>query len=298
MRRRRRRRRHFGLWLFIFIVVAVALTTLFLIFRGAKVSGPDDQNTNSVTKVIDTTPTASSTKTTSGTWTAAGKAEDPDGEALKVQVYLHLKANGHYRRELTIQGDSVRTIVDSGTYSGNKTYKLKSSQAVIFTYANKKAQRRQNAKATTQYGSNYAAYPSYLKTVLNNRVSKATYRYVDTTLSLSTSSHSVPTIQNAINDQADATSDTEQSSDTRADNTATSTDTGDADNTDDSADSESSSTKMTVEKAQAIVEQQYPSSDYNITAMGQTGSNFTFVVINQKTHDNQYVTVNGDGEIQ
>lgn len=55
---------------------------------------------------------------------------------------------------------------------------------------------------------------------------------------------------------------------------------------------------MTVEKAQAIVEQQYPSADYNITAMGQTGSNFTFVVINQKTRDNQYVTVNGDGEIQ
>lgn len=292
MRRRRRRRRHFGLWFFIFIVLAVALTTLFLIFRGAKVSGPDDQNTNSVTKVIDTTPNASSTQTTSGTWTAAGKAEDPDGEALKVQAYLHLKSNGHYRRELTIQGDSVRTIVDSGTYSGNKSYKLKSHQAVIFTYASKKAQRHQNAKATTQYGSDYAAYPSYLKTVLNNRVSKTTYRYVDTTLTLSTSSHSVPTIQNAINDQTDATSDTEQSSDTDDD------DTTNTDNNDDSSDSDSSSSKMTVEKAQAIVEQQYPSSDYNITAMGQTGSNFTFVVINQKTHDNQYVTVNGDGEIQ
>lgn len=302
MRRRRRRRRHFGLWFFIFMIVAIAATTLFLIFRGAKVSGPDDQNTNSVTKVIDTTPTASSTKTISGTWTASGKAEDPDGEALKVQVYLKLQANGHYRRELMIQGDSVRTIVDSGTYSGNKTYKLKSHQAVIFTYASKKAQRKQNAKATTQYGSDYAAYPSYLKTVLNNRVSKTTYRYVDTTLTLSTSTHTVPTLEAAMNDQSNTTSGTSD-----AEASSTSANDSDSDNTDtsndvssdsDSTDSDSSSSKMTVEKAQAIVEQQYPSADYNITAMGQTGSNFTFVVINQKTRDNQYVTVNGDGEIQ
>lgn len=307
MRRRRRRRRHLGLWFFIFIIVAIAATTLFLIFRGAKVSGPDSQNSSSVTKVIDTTPTASSTKTTSGTWTASGKAEDPDGEALKVQVYLKLQANGHYRRELMIQGDSVRTIVDSGTYSGSKTYKLKSHQAVIFTYASKKAQRHQNAKATTQYGSDYAAYPSYLKTVLNNRVSKTTYRYVDTKLTLSSTTHTVPTINTAMNDQANTTSDTNN-----ADASSTSTSDSNADNADNgndassesdssdsgSTDSDSSSSKMTVEKAQAIVEQQYPSSDYTITAMGQTGSTFTFVVINQKTRDNQYVTVNGDGEIQ
>lgn len=302
MRRRRRRRRHFGLWFFIFMIVVIAATTLFLIFRGAKVSGPDDHNTNSVTKVIDTTPTASSTKTISGTWTASGKAEDPDGEALKVQVYLKLQANGHYRRELMIQGDSVRTIVDSGTYSGSKTYKLKSHQAVIFTYASKKAQRHQNAKATTQYGSDYAAYPSYLKTVLNNRVSKTSYRYVDTKLTLSTTTHTVPTLDAAMNDQANTTSGTSDAdasstnaSDSDSDNADTS---NDASSDSDSTDSDSSSSKMTVEKAQAIVEQQYPSADYNITAMGQTGSNFTFVVINQKTRDNQYVTVNGDGEIQ
>lgn len=299
MRRRRRRRRHFGLWFFIFIIVAIAATTLFLIFRGAKVSGPDDQNTNSVTKVIDTTPTASSTKTTSGTWTASGKAEDPDGEALKVQVYLKLQANGHYRRELMIQGDSVRTIVDSGTYSGNKSYKLKSHQAVIFTYASKKAQRHQNAKATTQYGSDYAAYPSYLKTVLNNRVSKTSYRYVDTKLTLSTTTHTVPTLDAAMNDQANTTSDVNASSTSTSDSNSDNADPGnDASSESDSSDSDSGSSKMTVEKAQAIVTQQYPSSDYTITAMGQTGSNFTFVVINQKTRDNQYVTVNGDGEIQ
>jgi hypothetical protein len=287
------------------MIVAIAATTLFLIFRGAKVSGPDDQNTNSVTKVIDTTPTASSTKTISGTWTADGKAEDPDGEALKVQVYLHLKANGHFQRELVIQGDSVRTIVDSGTYSGSKTYKLKSHQAVIFTYASKKAQRHQNAKTTTQYGSDYAAYPSYLKTVLNNRVSKTSYRYVDTKLTLSSTTHTVPTIDAAINDQANTTSDaTDASSTSDNDSNSSNADTDDNASADsvssdsNSTDSDSSSSNMTVEKAQAIVEQQYPSSDYTITAMGQTGSNFTFVVINQKTRDNQYVTVNGDGEIQ
>lgn len=309
MRRRRRRRRHLGLWFFIFIIIAIAATTLFLIFRGAKVSGPDSQNSSSVTKVIDTTPTASSTKTTSGTWAASGKAEDPDGEALKVQVYLHLKTNGHFQREIVIQGDSVRTIVDSGTYSGKKTYKLKSHQAVIFTYASKKAQRQQTAKATTQYGSDYAAYPSYLKTVLNNRVSKTSYRYVDTKLTLSSTTHTVPTIDAAMNDQSNTTSATNDADD---DTTSTSTSDSSSDDSDtgndassdrtssdsDSTDSDSSSSKMTVEKAQAIVEQKYPSADYNITAMGQTGSNFTFVVINQKTRDNQYVTVNGDGEIQ
>lgn len=293
MRRRRRRRRHFGLWFFIFIIVAIVATTLFLIFRGAKVSGPDSQNTSSVTKVIDTTPTASSTKTTSGTWTASGKAEDPDGEALKVQVYLQLKSNGHYRREVMIQGDSIRTIVDSGSYSGKQTYKLKSQQAVIFTYASKKAQRQQNAKATTQYGSDNASYPSYLKTVLNNRVSKTTYRYVDTKLKLSTSTRTVPTINAAISAQASADDTTDSSSTT--DDADTNSQTNDAEA---SSASDTSSSKMTVTAAQAIVEAQYPSSDYTITAMGQTGTNFTFVVINQETGDNQYVTVNADGEIQ
>lgn len=311
MRRSRRRRRHFGLWFFIILIIAIALTTLFLIFRGAKVSGPDSQNASSVTKVIDTTPTASSTKTTSGTWTASGKAEDPDGESLKVQVYLTLKTNGHYRRQLVIQGDSVRTIVDSGTYSGGKTFKLKSSQAVIFTYASKKNQRNQVAKATTQYGSDYASYPSYLKTVLNNRVSKTTYRYVDTKLSLSTSNDSVPTIAKAIDAQSTTThaaesattndndtTDADTTADDQHSDTNETTDSNADSDSDSTSDSSSSSSKMTVSQAQAIVAQQYPSADYTITAMGQTGSNFTFVVINQKTRDNQYVTVNGDGEIQ
>ncbi|WP_125710281.1 hypothetical protein [Lacticaseibacillus porcinae] len=311
MRRSRRRRRHLGLWFFILIIIAIALTTLFLIFRGAKVSGPDSQNSSSVTKVIDTTPTASSTKTTSGTWTASGKAEDPDGERLKVQVYLTLKTNGHYRRELVIQGDSVRTIVDSGTYSGSKTFKLKSQNAVIFTYTSKKAQRNQVPKATTQYDSDYASYPSYLKTVLNNRVSKTTYRYVDTKLSLSTTNDSVPTIAKAMDAQSTTTraadsSTTDDNDTANADTTADEQDTKTNDstnsnadsNSDTTSDSSSSSSKMTVSQAQAIVEQQYPSSDYTITAMGQTGTNFTFVVINQKTRDNQYVTVNADGEIQ
>lgn len=213
---------------------------------------------------------------------------------MKVKVYLHLKTNGHFQREIVIQGDSVRTIVDSGTYSGKKNLQVEESSSGDFHLCQqKKAQRQQTAKATTQYGSDYAAYPSYLKTVLNNRVSKTSYRYVDTKLTLSSTTHTVPTIDAAMNDQSNTTSATNDADD---DTTSTSTSDSSSDDSDtgndassdrtssdsDSTDSDSSSSKMTVEKAQAIVEQQYPSADYNITAMGQTGSNFTFVVINQK----------------
>ncbi|WP_407892025.1 hypothetical protein [Lacticaseibacillus sp. N501-2] len=289
MRRRRRRRRHFGLWLFIIIIVAVASTTLFLIYRGAKVSGPNS-NASSVTKVIDTTPTNQANKTVSGTWRADGAAKDPDGEKLHVRVSLRLRPNGHYRRELKIQGQTLRTIVDSGTYTGRKTFKLKSTQAVIFTYASKAAQNAHRAKATSRYGQEIAAYPSYLNKVLNNRVSKTTYEYVNTRLSLKHTSQTVPTIAAAISQQTSRHQTTGESS--TADD-----DTSDATSSDDTSSSDASS-KMTVSEAQAIVEQQYPSSDYTITAMGQTGDNFTFVVIDQQTHDNQYVTVNGDGQIE
>ncbi|WP_461214931.1 hypothetical protein [Lacticaseibacillus sp. GG6-2] len=322
MRRRRRRRRHTGLWILVWSLVAIAAVTLFLIYRGAKVSGPDAEDSAS-SHIIDTTPTA--THAQAGTYTASGAANDPDGEALSVRVYLRIQDNGHFRREQQIKGDSVRTIIDTGTYTGTtKSLKLDSTSAVIFTYHSAKAMRAQTPATTSRYGGSHASYPTYLTTVLNNRVTlkkglAQTYHYVHKSLTLSTSIHAVPTIDAALSAQggstdtsSDSTSSqassqssqtnetpasTHSESHTKRDSASQSSATSSSDSSSSSS-SDSSSDNLTVESAQAIVEQQYPSSDNTITAIGQSGDNFTFVVINKDTRDNQYVTVNADGELQ
>lgn len=297
MRRRRRRKTHWSIWLLLIGLLAIALVTLFLIHRGAKVQGPNDTSIGS-TNVIDTTPT-----TSAGTYTASGSATDPDGEALTVKVYLTLTSKHRFSRELKIQGDSVRMIVDAGTYAKTAhTLKLHSTNAVVFQYQSVNHMNNQMPSRKSRYGTNHSAYPAYLTNVLNNTISTkgaapSAYAYGNKHLKLTISGAVVPSVNEAIDEQAEiqsrSTASTAQAASATSNSSAASSVASAS-----SASSASSSSHLSVEQAQALIEAKYPPSDYTTTAMGEQAGTFSFVVINKQTRQNQTVTVDQDGTIQ
>lgn len=301
MRRRRRRKTHWSIWLLLIGLLAIAVVTLFLIHRGAKVQGPDDSSAGT-TSVIDTTPTSSS-----GTYAASGKANDPDGEALTVKVYLTLQSKQRFVRELKITGSSVRMIVDSGTYTKAGSHiTMHSTQAVVFQYASQDRMAARIPSRKSRYGASHSAYPDYLTAVLNNQLTTSAgkpshYHYVDTSLKLTVSGAVVPTVSEAIDEQAAVETSTSHSShavfDTTASSAAQSSDSS-SDSSSAQSSSASASSHLSVEQAQALIDAQYPPSDYTSTAMGEQNGTFSFVVINRTTHENQTVTVTPDGTVE
>ena len=323
---RRRRRRHSALWLLLAGLLTIAVVTLGLIYRGAKVSGPDSAESASH-HIVETTPTAAHVQP--GTYTASGQAEDPDGEALTVRVYLRLLANGHYRREIQVKGETIRRIIDSGTYdSAAKSVSLSSLNAVIFNYASAKAMTTQTPRDASRYGGDHAAYPDYLATVLNNRVTlkrgrATTYRYVRTTLPLQVSDHNIPSVGAAVaTEQPALTTHHSQSApivpattsappaspaassptSSRAASASASHESAAAASNSTSSSTESaarpSSSALTLADAQAIIAIRYPSQGYQISGGTEAAGEFTFTVTDNTTHESRAVTVTADGQLR
>lgn len=203
--RQLRRKEHRRIKLPLIILGVVLLLTaiiLFLIFRGAKVKGPDEGSSSSVTIGAK----APANKNT-GTYTGKGLVTTASGARRTIRVYLRLKKDTYVREIVDETTPKRHVTVDSGTYTKlDKTLTLTTSKAAVATYRDKSAMSDATPTKLTQYGGTHKDFTDNMMNVLNNVISLQgkkphTYRYLNSKLTLKDSTHQLQSVKAFVADQ-------------------------------------------------------------------------------------------------
>lgn len=244
------------------IIALVIAGTLFLIFRGSKVQGPNQSESLSQ-------PVASTSKsatTTLGTYVAKGTITDLTGNPRSLTMYLQLQKNNRYRRQLRYDLDTSPLLtIDSGRFEqADGQLHLTSTQAISYGYANQKGYQTNRPNAINRYGS--AADPQidipesmqrFLDTTVTLTAKKPTrYQYLASRLRLKASQKKLPTVAAFANSQSLVKDITESATSSSSHFVASSTSSSSESESSDKASSnssKSSSTSSSSESEQGFV---------------------------------------------
>ncbi|MFD1483906.1 hypothetical protein ACFQ5J_01410 [Lacticaseibacillus baoqingensis] len=295
--RRQHRKKNWGLPALLILVIIILVGGLFLIFRGAKVQGPNDTNSAVSTSVIDTTP-----QMDTGIYATS---TTQNGETVK--ILLQFKSKHRFARQIVTTGNTVVMLVDSGTYTkSGKQLTLSSTSAVRCDYASTADYNDALPEKMSRYGQGHKAYPQTLNDTLNNQVRltakhPSSYDYLGQWLKLKTATDTVDSVSATAAAQdtsaetesstpASSTPSTDYNSSVSADSSSEAAASSSA-SSQSSAAASSSSAALTLDQAQALVAQRYPSDQYAIAASGDSNGVYTFTVTNLQTNEQQTVTV-------